>query len=107
MECQRSGGSMQDAHDPYGALRLSGYRRLRRGNVLLGLGLEMQALAAGVELYERTKASADAASANLADAATGAFSPALALGLAYLVQFLPVLFLALPAGQAADRFDRK
>ncbi len=31
----------------------------------------------------------------------------MALGLVGLVQFLPVLLLALPAGHAADRFSRK
>ncbi len=58
------------------------------GTVLYTLGIEMQAVAVGWELYVRTE------------------SPA-ALGFAGLAQFIPVLLLALPAGQAADRYDRK
>jgi MFS family permease len=79
---------MSAAHDPYGALRLGDYRRLLAGNVLGAVGSEAQAVAVGWELYERTG------------------SPA-ALGLTGLAQFLPVLLLALPAGQAADRYSRK
>jgi MFS family permease len=48
----------------------------------------MQTVAVGWQLYERT-------------------GSALALGLVGLVQALPVLVLALPAGQVADRFRRK
>ncbi len=79
---------MAQPHDPYAALRSPDYRRLLSGNVLSALGSEMQSVAVGWELYERTN-----------DAA--------ALGFVGLVQFLPVLFLSLPAGQAADRFSRK
>lgn len=75
-------------HDAYASLRLSDYRLLLLGGLLAHIGLEMQAVAVGYELYLRTK------------------SPWL-LGLTGLAQFLPVLFLALPAGQAADRFSRK
>jgi MFS family permease len=56
--------------------------------VLATVGLEVQAVAVGWELYQRTE------------------SP-LALGLTGLAQFLPVLLLALPAGQVADHFSRK
>jgi MFS family permease len=79
----------QDAHDPYGALRQRDFRRLLLGtSVLYTLGMEMQATVVGWELFRRTG------------------SPA-ALGYAGLVQFLPVLLLALPAGQIADRKNRQ
>src|SRR5579871_5479603 len=77
-----------DAHDPYGALRVPDYRRLLAVLVLVGLGGEMQAVAIGWELYERTH------------------EPA-ALGYTGLAQFLPVLLLSLVAGHAADRYSRK
>jgi MFS family permease len=75
-------------HDPYAALRHPDYRRLLTGNVLAGAGAEMLSVAVGWELYQRT-------------------GSALALGFVGLVQFLPVLLLALPAGHAADRYSRK
>lgn len=75
-------------HDPYEALRLVDYRRFLMANVLATLGVEMQLVAVGWELYQRTH------------------SP-LALGYVGLAQVIPVLLLALPAGQAADRYSRK
>ena len=79
---------MEKGHDPYEAFRSSAYRRLLSGNVLASIGTEMQATAVGWELYQRTDSAA-------------------ALGLVGLVQFLPVIFLSLPAGHAADRHSRK
>src|SRR5688500_460406 len=79
---------MQDAHDPYGALKLPDYRKLLGGAVVGSLGAEMLHIAVGWELYLRTDS-------------------ALALGLAGLAQFTPVLLLALPAGHIADRYSRK
>jgi MFS family permease len=79
---------MQDHHDPYAALRSRDYCCLLAGNVLASVGSEMQSVAVGWELYQRT---------NLATA----------LGLVGLVQFLPVLLLSLPAGHATDRYNRK
>src|SRR5262245_3888871 len=81
-------GFMPDGHDAYAALRYRDYRLLLIGAMLTSIGLEVQAVAVGWELYERTGSE-------------------WILGLTGLVQFLPVLFLALPAGQAADRFSRK
>lgn len=75
-------------HDPYGPLRLPSYRRFLVGNLLASAGAEMQLLAVGWELYDRTKSPLD-------------------LGLVGLVMVIPVIFLALPAGHAADRFPRK
>jgi MFS family permease len=79
---------MQDGHDPYAALRHRDYRRLLTGGMLSSIGSEMQSMAVGWELYQRTNS-------------------AVILGVVGLVLFLPVFFLALPAGQTADRFSRK
>src|SRR5688500_1582984 len=79
---------MDERHDPYGALRQPNYRRLLGAGILTSLAAEMQAAAVGYEIYQRT-------------------SEPWHLGLVGLVQFLPVLLLALPAGQAADRCNRK
>ncbi len=78
----------REDHDPYAALRVRDYRRLLSVLVLSGLGGEMQAVAVGWELYQRTHSAA-------------------ALGLTGLAHFLPVLLLSLPAGHAADRYSRK
>ena len=80
---------MPEVHDPYAALRHGDYRLLLAGGVLASIGGEIQAVAVGWELYQRHR------------------TRAAALGLAGLAQFLPVLLLALPAGQAADRYSRK
>lgn len=79
---------MLEPHDPYAALRQPDYRRLLAGSLLASLGAEMQAVAIGWEIYQRT-------------------NQAWLLGLVGLVQFLPVLCLALPAGHVADRSNRK
>lgn len=75
-------------HDPYRALRIPGFRRYVGGHILAVLGQGMLAVAVGWELYERTR------------------SP-FSLGLVGLVQVIPLIALVLPAGQAADRFDRR
>jgi MFS family permease len=75
-------------HDPYAALRHRDYRHLLGGGVLSAIGTGVVVVAVGWEVYQRTG------------------SPLL-LGLTGLAQFLPVLLLSLPAGQAADRHSRK
>lgn len=75
-------------HDPYSALRLPAFRRFLSGNVLAIFGMQMQTMAVGWEIYERTGSK-------------------WSLGMVGLVQFLPVILLTLFAGQAADRFPRK
>ena len=77
-----------DAHDPYAALRLPDYRRYFIGNFASNFGLQMQTVAVGWDIYQRTHAP-------------------WALGLTGLVQFLPVVGLFLLAGHAADRYPRK
>jgi hypothetical protein len=74
-------------HDPYAALRIVDYRRLMVACVASSIGGEIQAVAIGWELYERTRS-------------------ATVLGLIGLVQLLPVYLLALPSGHAADRYSR-
>lgn len=75
-------------HDPYAALRFRDFRLLALGNFIATLGEQMLAVAIGWEIYIRTHA-------------------ALALGIVGLVQVLPVFLFSLPAGQTADRFDRR
>ncbi len=75
-------------HDPYASLRLPNYRRFFIGNFLSNMGLQMQTMAVGWDIYDRTDSE-------------------LALGLAGLVQFLPVITLFLLSGHVADRYARK
>jgi MFS family permease len=75
-------------HDAYSALRLRDFRFYLTGNVLAGFGMQMQTVAVGWEIYERTGSK-------------------LALGLVGLVQFLPVICLVLLTGHVADTFNRK
>ena len=75
-------------HDPYAALRIANYRLFLSGGILTIVANQIQAVAVGWEMYERT-------------------GSAKALGYVGLAEFLPLLFLALPAGQAADRISRK
>jgi MFS family permease len=75
-------------HDPYAALRLREYRLYLFGNLAISIGSNMQSVAVGWELYERT-------------------GSAMALAWVGLVQALPIMVLALPSGQLADRLDRR
>jgi MFS family permease len=75
-------------HDPYAPFRIADFRRYMLAGTILTIGGQMQSVAVGWELYERTHSAS-------------------ALGLVGLAQFLPMLLLALPAGHAADRYSRK
>ncbi len=79
---------MQEAHDPYAALRQRDYCLLLSSNVLGALSAEVQFTVVEWEIFART----------------GSYE---LMGYAGLAQFLPLLLLALPAGQLADRFSRK
>ncbi len=75
-------------HDPYSALRDPGYRYFAIGWIIAQLGQQIQSVAIGWELFNRTK-------------------DPLVLGWVGLLQAIPVMVLALPAGQLSDRFDRR
>ncbi|HEY1068763.1 MAG TPA: MFS transporter, partial [Pirellulales bacterium] len=75
-------------HDPYAALREPGFGWYALGNVLSVLGVQMQTVAVGWEIFQRT-------------------GDPLSLGLVGLVQVGPVLAFAIPSGHVADRYDRR
>jgi MFS family permease len=75
-------------HDPYAALRYPAYRLFSLGWMLAVVGNQMTAAALSWEIARRT-------------------GSALALGWLAGVQVIPLVFLALPAGVIADRFDRR
>ncbi len=76
-----------EPHDPYAALRLPAYRRFILSLGLATLGLQMQGVVVGWQVYART-------------------GDPLALGLVGLAEALPFLVLALFGGHAADRLSR-
>ena len=75
-------------HDPYVALRHRDFRLYLLATVAATVGMEMQSVAVGWDLYRRTGST-------------------LALAMVGLVQALPVLLLAIVAGHVADRLPRK
>ena len=75
-------------HDPYAALRLRDYRAYCLGWIISVVGRQIQDVAIGYEIYERTGSK-------------------LALGWIGLAQAIPLMLFALPAGHFADRFDRR
>src|SRR5450432_3013728 len=75
-------------HDPYAALRHSGYRAFVAGRAVFMIGTQMQNATVAWLIYER-------------------LGSALALGYIGLVQIVPIVLLALPAGHVADRVDRR
>jgi MFS family permease len=77
-----------EQHDPYAALRNSNYLQYFIGNAFSVLGMQMAGVAIGWELYGLTHSTT-------------------ALGLVGLVQIIPIVLFALPAGNIVDRFNRK
>ena len=75
-------------HDPYAPLRIPAFRRYVSGHTILIFGQQMQKVAVGWEIYERT-------------------GSAIKLGYVGLVQFLPVAVFAIVAGHVVDSYDRK
>src|SRR3989454_8939230 len=75
-------------HDAYAAWRLPSFRRYFTGNMILMAGWQMQKVAIGWEIYERTHS-------------------AMSLGYAGLFQFLPQVLFMLFAGHATDTYNRK
>ncbi|MCC5603315.1 MFS transporter [Nostoc favosum] len=75
-------------HDPFAAFKFRDYRLFTIGRLVLFVGSQMQTVAIGWELYERTNS-------------------AIALGGVGLAQVLPMIILTLIAGDVADRRERK
>jgi MFS family permease len=74
--------------DPYAALRHGPYRQFLVGRAIVLIGNQMESAAVGWAVYER-------------------LGSMLALGFIGLVQIIPVVLLSLPAGHAADRYNRR
>lgn len=75
-------------HDPYAALREANYRLFASGWLFASMGLQMQGAALLYEIFART-------------------GDPMMLGYVGLARALPVMLLALPAGQIVDMVDRK
>lgn len=82
-------------HDPYLAFRSRDYTLYSIGSLVSNVGNQMQNVAVAWEIYSRVSS------------VYGIEQGAWALGLVGLIQALPVILLALPAGHMADRFSRK
>lgn len=95
LEQSLPGGIETGGRDPYAVFRYRDYLLYSLGSMLAAVGGQMQSVAISWELYERVKAT------------SGVRSAELALGFVGLTLALPVILLALPAGQVADRFNRK
>ncbi len=93
-------GGTRLRHDPYEALRSRNYLLFSIGALIASIGNQMQNVAVGWEIYSRV-------STQYGSTPEGIKQGALALGIVGLIQALPVIFLALPAGQLADRYDRR
>jgi MFS family permease len=74
--------------DAYAAFRSPAYRSYAISSFVANLGRQMLGVALGYEIFQRTHS-------------------ATALGLVGLMGALPIIFLSIPAGIAADRFNRK
>jgi MFS family permease len=77
-----------EKHDAYAALRLPAFRHYALGWFVLVLGQQIQSVAVGWEMLQRT-------------------SSAFSLGIVGLMQALPLLLFTLPAGAICDRYDRR
>jgi len=77
-----------ESHAAGAAFRYPNFRLFVAARSLMGIGLDMQSVAVGWQIYEITRRPLD-------------------LGLAGLAQFLPGLLLFLLGGHVADRFDRR
>ena len=77
-----------EPHDAYAAFRIPSFRHYLTGNFVFLVGLQMQKVALGWEIYERT-------------------GSALHLGYVGLAQFAPQLVLAPFGGHVTDAYNRK
>ena len=89
------GAAAPAKHDPYLAFRSRDYTLYTMGSLVSNVGNQMQNVAVAWEIYDRVSR------------VSGMQQGAWALGLVGLIQALPVILLALPAGHMADRFSRK
>ncbi len=80
--------SSSATYDAFAALRLPFVRTFALGRISAVLGTQILSVAVGWQLYERT-------------------GDPWSLGLVGVFELLPVLFLMLPAGTAADRYPRR
>jgi len=83
-----SSGTPPAGYGPYAPFRIRDFRLFMVMVLVSSLAQQAQGVAIGWDVYERT-------------------GSALALGWIGLVQFVPVLVFFLPAGQWADRYDRR
>ena len=74
--------------DPYAAFRSTDYRFYAVGNLISSFGRQVLGIAIGYEIFQRTHS-------------------ATALGLVGLMGAVPIVLLSIPAGLAADRWNRK
>jgi len=80
--------SSAPTHDAYAALRFRNFQFFFAARFLAEVGILMQDVAVGWQLYDRTHS-------------------ALALGFTGLASVAPTILLALPSGALADRFERR
>ncbi|MBT3344747.1 MAG: MFS transporter [Gemmatimonadetes bacterium] len=73
---------------PYAVFRIASYRDYTVGSLATRVGTRLQSVAMGWDVYQRT-------------------GEPLALGLVGLIQVIPAILLALPAGWIADTYDRR
>lgn len=85
---ESEGHALPERSGPYAILRHKDFIRYTLARNIAVIGIRMSAVAVGWQLYTLTR-------------------DPMTLGYVGLVQFLPVLLLAIPAGHAADRFGRK
>src|SRR4029079_19612647 len=88
MPTTRADEQPSPAHDPYAAFRFASYRNYWIGGFISVIGRQMVAVVVGYEIFQRTHSGT-------------------AIGPVGLAGALPVILLSLPAGQVADRFNRK
>ncbi|MEX0775190.1 MAG: MFS transporter [Phycisphaeraceae bacterium] len=79
-------------HDPYAAWRYRDYRLFAGAWMCMVFGQQIETMAVGWEIVRRIPDAKEAA---------------LAVGFVGLIQALPIMLLALPAGHLADRFNRR
>lgn len=88
LESQTPGGSDSEGHDPYAAWRFRNFRLYTTGSFAWWMGRQMLGVVIGWQIYDLTNSAA-------------------ALGLVGLLEAIPLIALALPAGHLADRLNRK